>query len=150
MVVDLVQPGGEAQRDYVIEVGAGRVLEEIEVGILGGLPGETKEVAFEVGDGRTQTVQITLKDVKEKILPPLDDDLARAGSEFDTLADLRADLEHRIGEQIEEEAELSSAAAADALVDASNIQPSATLVEVRTRELLGGLVQSLERRGICG
>ncbi len=149
VVVDLVQPGGEAQRDYVIEVGAGRVLEEIEVGILGMSAGETKEVAFEVGDGQTQTVQITLKDVKEKILPPLDDDLARAGSEFDTLADLRADLEHRIGEQIEEEAETQfRAAAADALVDASNIQPSATLVEVRTRELLGGLVQSLERRGI--
>jgi trigger factor len=149
VVVDLVQPGGEAQRDYVIEVGAGRVLEEIEVGILGMSAGETKEVAFEVGDGQTQTVQISLKDVKEKILPPLDDDLARAASEFDTLADLRADLEQRIGEQIEEEAETQfRAAAADALVDASNIQPSATLVEVRTRELLGGLVQSLERRGI--
>jgi trigger factor len=149
VVVDLVQPGGEAQRDYVIEVGAGRVLEEIEVGILGMSAGETKEVAFEVGDGQTQTVQITLKDVKEKILPPLDDDLARAASEFDTLADLRADLEQRIGEQIEEESETQfRAAAADALVDASNIQPSATLVEVRTRELLGGLVQSLERRGI--
>jgi len=111
--------------------------------------GETKEVAFEVGDGQTQTVQITLKGVKEKILPPLDDDLARAASEFDTLADLRADLEQRIGEQSEEESETQfRAAAADALVDASNIQPSATLVEVRTRELLGGLVQSLERRGI--
>ena len=149
VVVDLVQPGGEAQRDYVIEVGAGRVLEEIEVGILGMSAGETKEVGFEAGDGQTQTVQITLKDVKEKILPPLDDDLARAASEFDTLADLRADLEQRIGEQIEEEAETQfRAAAADALVDASNIQHSATLFEVRTRELLGGLVQSLERRGI--
>jgi trigger factor len=149
VVVDLVQPGGEAQRDYVIEVGAGRVLEEIEVGILGMSAGETKEVAFEVGDGQTQTVQITLKDVKEKILPPLDDDLARAASEFDTLAELRADLEQRIGEQIEEEAETQfRAAAADALVDASNIEPFAPLVEARTRELLGGLVQSLERRGI--
>ena len=87
--------------------------------------------------------------MKEKILPPLDDDLARAASEFDTLAELRADLEQRIGEQIEEEAETQfRAAAADALVDASNIQPSGPLVEVRTRELLAGLVQSLERRGI--
>ena len=36
----------------------------------------------------------------------------------------------------------------DALVDASKIQPSGALVESRTRELLAGLVQSLERRGI--
>ncbi len=149
VVVDLVQPGGEAQRDYVVDVGAGRVLEEIEEGILGMSVGETREVAVELGDGRTQTVQITLKDVKEKILPPVDDELATSASEFDTLAELRADLEQRIREQVEEEAESQfRAAAADALVDASNIQPSATLVEARTRELLSGLVQSLERRGI--
>ena len=87
--------------------------------------------------------------MKEKILPPLDDELARAASEFDTLDELRADLEQRIGAQIEEEAETQfRAAAVDALVDASKIQPSGPLVEARTRELLAGLVQSLERRGI--
>jgi trigger factor len=149
VVVDLVQQGGEAQRDYVVEVGAGRVLEEIEEGILGMSIGETGKVEVELADGRKETVEITLKDVKEKILPPVDDDLARAASEFDSLAELRADLEQRIGEQIEEEAETQfRAAAADALVDASNIELSAPLVEARTRELLAGLVQSLERRGI--
>ena len=149
MVVDLVQPGGEAQRDYVVEVGAGRVLEEIEEGILGMSAGESKQVEFELADGQKGTVEIALKEVKEKILPPVDDELARSASEFDTLAELRADLEQRIGEQVEEEAETQfRAAAADALVDASNIEPSAPLVEARTRELLAGLVQSLERRGI--
>ena len=149
VVVDLVQPGGEAQRDYVVEVGAGRVLEEIEEGILGMSAGESKQVEYELADGQKGTVEITLKEVKEKILPPVDDELARSASEFDTLAELRADLEQRIGEQVEEEAETQfRAAAADALVDASNIEPSAPLVEARTRELLAGLVQSLERRGI--
>jgi trigger factor len=149
VVVDLVQPGGEAQRDYVVEVGAGRVLEEIEAGIVGMSAGEAKEVSVELGEGQTQTIEITLKDVKEKILPPVDDDLARAASEFDTLAELRGDVEQRIEEQIAEEAETQfRAAAADALVDASRIEPSLPLVEARTRELLGGLVQSLERRGI--
>ena len=149
VVVDLVQEDGEAQRDYVVEVGAGRVLEEIEEGLLGMSAGEAKEVGVELADGQTATIEIALKDVKEKILPPVDDDLARAASEFDTLAELRADLEQRIGEQISEEVESQfRAAAADTLVEASNIQPSGPLVEVRTRELLGGLVQSLERRGI--
>ena len=149
VVVDLVQPGGEAQRDYVVEVGAGRVLEEIEEGILGMSAGESKQVEYELADGQKGTVEITLKEVKEKILPPVDDELARSASEFDTLAELRADLEQRIREQVEEEAETQfRAAAADALVDASNIEPSAPLVEARTRELLAGLVQSLERRGI--
>jgi trigger factor len=105
VVVDLVQQGGEeAQRDYVVELGAGRVLEEIEEAILGMAAGETKEAAVELVGGDTATVEIALKDVKEKILPPLDDDLARAASEFDTLDELRADLEQKIGAQIEEEA----------------------------------------------
>src|SRR5262245_20808285 len=148
VVVDLVQED-EAQRDYVVEVGAGRVLEEIEEGILGMSAGESKEVDYELADGQKGTVEISLKDVKEKILPPLDDELARAASEFDTLAELRGDLEQRIGDQITEEAETQfRAAVADALVDASNIEPSRALVDVRTRELLAGLVQSLERRGI--
>jgi len=148
VVVDLVQEG-EAQRDYVIELGAGRVLEEIEEGIQGMSVGESKQVEYELADGQKGTVEIALKDVKEKILPPVDDELARAATEFDTLAELRADLEQRIGEQIAEEVETQfRAAAADALVDASNIDPSGPLVEVRTRELLAGLAQSLERRGI--
>jgi trigger factor len=149
VVVDLVQAGGEAQRDYVVEVGAGRVLEEIEEGILGMSAGEARQVEYELAEGQKGTVEIALKDVKEKILPPVDDELARAGSEFDTLAELRADVEQRIREQIAEEVETQfRAAAADALVDASKIDPSTTLVEARTRELLAGLVQSLERRGI--
>jgi FKBP-type peptidyl-prolyl cis-trans isomerase (trigger factor) len=39
------------------------------------------------------------------VLPPLDDDLARSASEFETLADLRADIESRLREQIEDEVE---------------------------------------------
>lgn len=150
VVLDLVQQGGgEVQRDYVVELGAGRVLEEIEEAILGMSAGESKDAAVELVGGETATIEITLKDVKEKILPPLDDELARSASEFDTLDELRADLEQKIGAQIEEEAETQfRAAAADALVDASSIEPSGPLVEGRTRELLAGLVRSLERRGI--
>ena len=92
---------------------------------------------------------MTLKELKEKVLPPLDDELARAASEFDTLAELRADIEERLREQIAEEVETHfRAAAVDALVMASDIQPSGPLVQSRTAELLTGLVRSLERRGI--
>jgi trigger factor len=149
LVVDLVADGGEAQRDYAVELGAGRVIEEVEEALVGMSAGETKQVEYALGEGQTSTVEVTLKDVKEKILPPLDDDLARSGSEFDTLEELRADIEQRIREQIEEEVESGfRAAVADALVDASKIQPSGPLVEARTRELVAGLIQSLERRGI--
>jgi trigger factor len=111
--------------------------------------GETKQVEYELADDRTTSVEVTLKELKEKVLPPVDDELARAASEFDTIADLRADVQEKIREQIEEEVETQfRAAAADELVIASKIQPSAPLVQARTAELVNGLVRSLERRGI--
>jgi len=149
LVVDLVSPGGEAQRDYVVELGLGRVVEELEAALVGMGPGESKQVEYELADGETATVEVTIKELKEKVLPPVDDELARAASEFDTLADLRADIESSIREQVEEEVETHfRAAAADALVEASRIEPSGPLVGARTSELLSGLARSLERRGV--
>jgi trigger factor len=83
------------------------------------------------------------------VLPPLDDELAKAASEFDTLADLRSDIEGRLRMQIDDELEgLFRAAAVDELVRATEFTPAGPLVEVRTRELLNGLARSLQERGI--
>jgi trigger factor len=148
LVVDLVS-AGEAQRDYVVELGLGRVVEELEETLVGMSPGETKEVRYELAGGETATVEVTVKELKEKLLPSADDELARTASEFDTLAELRGDIEARLHEQIEEEVESHfRAAAADSLVEASRIEPSEPLVLSRTRELLAGLARSLEHRGI--
>lgn len=149
VVLDLVNPSGEAQRDYVVEVGSGRLVDELEHGLLGMESGETRDIDFELADDSTARVQATVKEIKEKVLPPLDDELARAASEFDTLSELRGDLERRLREQIEDEVEADfRAAAVDALVEASGIQAAGPLVETRTRELVSGLVRSVERRGI--
>jgi trigger factor len=149
LVVDLVGADGNAQRDYVVELGLGRVVEELEEALVGMSAGETKQVEYELAGGEKTRLEVMLKELKEKVLPPADDELARAASEFETLAELRADIESRIREQLEEEAESHfRAAAVDTLLEASNIQPSVPLVQARTAELLAGLVRSLERRGI--
>jgi trigger factor len=149
VVVDLVAGDGTTQRDFVIDVGAGQMVEELDTGLVGMSPGETKEIEHELADGSTAKIEVTVKEMKERVLPPLDDELARAASEFDTIGELHADLERRIREQIEEEVETQfRAAAADALVEASNVQPSGPLVEARTADLVTGLVRSLESRGI--
>ena len=63
-----------------------------------------------------------MKEIKEKVLPALDDELARAASEFETLAELRADIESRLRDQIEEEVEAQFRAdVADALVAAPKV-----------------------------
>ena len=149
LVVDALDEAGEGQRDLVVELGSGRLVEEIERALTGASQGETKEVEFELADGSTGTAKVEVKELKEKVLPPLDDELAKAASEFDTLEELRADIERRIREVLEEEAETQfRSAAVDRLVEASNVQVGGPLVEARTRELLNGLGRSLERRGI--
>jgi trigger factor len=148
VVVDLVAEE-ETRRDYVVDLGRGSVVEEVEQGLVGMSPGETKEITFELADGSTQSLSATVKEIKEKVLPPLDDDLARAASEFETFAELRADIESRIRDQIEEEVETRFRAdAADALVAASKVDAAGPLVEARTRELLRGFARQVEARGV--
>src|SRR2546423_3789731 len=130
VIVDMVSPDGGTRRDYVVELGRGAVVEEIEQGIVGLSPGETKDMEFELVDGSKQTVSVTVKEIKEKVLPPLDDELARAASEFDSFADLRGDIESRLREQIEEEIEAQFRSdVADALVEASKVDASGPHVD---------------------
>jgi trigger factor len=148
VVVDLVAED-ETRRDYVIELGRGAVMEEIEQGLVGMSAGETKEMSFELADGSTQSLAATVKEIKEKVLPPLDDDLARSASEFETFAELRADVESRLREQIEEEVETQFRGnAADTLVAASKVEAAGPLVDSRTRELLRGFARQVEARGV--
>jgi trigger factor len=148
VVLDLVMPE-DSRRDYGVELGGGRLAPEIETALVGMSAGETQTVEIPVSEEASTPVEVTLKDVQEKVLPPLDDDLARRVSEFDSLDELRTDVERTMREQLEDELEGQfRAAAVDTLVAATKVDAGGPLVEARTRELLNGLVRSVESRGI--
>jgi trigger factor len=149
LVIDLVEAEGEAQPDTVVELGAGRLAPEVEAALSGATAGETKEVEFQLSDGSTSTVEISVKEIQEKLLPEIDDELARSASEFDTIAELRANIESTLREQLD--AEIDAAfriSAVDELVKASQVQPALPLVRSRATDLLTGFARSLERRGV--
>ena len=149
VIVDLVDAGGEGQRDTVVELGAGRLAPELEAAIVGATSGESKQVSYELPDGSTSSVEITVREIQEKVLPELDDDLARAASEFDTLAELRASIEETLRAQLDEEIDSAfRTAAVDELVRASEVKPAAAVIRARAGDLLTGFVRSLERRGL--
>ena len=148
VVVDLAGADGEGQSDTVVELGTGRLVAEIERhrrrerrGPANGAlraPGRLRDH----GRGDRQARQ-------REGAPAADDDLARSASEFDTLADLRADIEGRVLAAVEEQIDSAfRAAAVDELVRASNVQGAGPLVESRARELLNGFVRSLANRGV--
>jgi trigger factor len=150
VIVDLVSPGGETRRDYVVELGRGAVVDEVEEGVVGLSAGETRTIEFELADDTKQAVEVTVREIKERVLPELDDELARSASEFETLDELRTDIESRLREQISEETEARFRSdVVDSLVAASKVDASGPLVEARTRELLRGLSRQVEARGIA-
>ncbi|MBI4783550.1 MAG: trigger factor [Oscillatoriophycideae cyanobacterium NC_groundwater_1537_Pr4_S-0.65um_50_18] len=95
-------PGGSAQ-DFEIELSEGGFIPGFIEGIIGMAAGETKDIAVTFPDpyaqedlaGKPAVFTITLKDLKTRELPELDDDFAQDVSEFETLAELRASLEKR-------------------------------------------------------
>jgi trigger factor len=149
VVVDLAGADGTGQSDTVVELGSGRLVPEIEAALVGSKVGDTRTVRYDLADGRETAVEVTVKHVNEKVLPEADDELARAASEFDTIAELRADIEGRVREAVDERIDSAfRAAAVDELVRASNVHGAGPLVETRARELLNGFVRSLANRGL--
>lgn len=149
VILDLVGDEVGVQRDYVVELGEGRLLDDVEAALPGMAAGENKQVEFSLAEDRRATVEVSVKEVSEKVLPPLDDDLAKAATEFETLEELRADIERELREQLEEVLEASFREdAIDALVEASRFDSLEPLVERRTADLAAGLARSIESRGI--
>ena len=148
VVLDILGEGVPPQRDYVTEVGADRLVNEIDDALPGMERGATKSVDIQGAEGQLP-VEVTVKEIKEKVLPEADDELARSASEFETLEELRAEIESRLLEQLTEELEIRfREAAVDELVNASEVETAEPLVERRTAELWSGIASSLQMRGI--
>ena len=60
VVIDLISPNGETRRDYVVELGRGAVVDEVEQGVVGMSTDETKEITFELADESEQAVSVTV------------------------------------------------------------------------------------------
>ena len=83
------------------EVGSGTLVEGLDDELTGAAAGETSTFTSELpagdNEGKQAEVTVVVNGVKTKELPPLDDDFAQLASEFDTLAELRADMSERLG-----------------------------------------------------
>jgi trigger factor len=148
--------GGEA-RDYLLEIGSGRLVEGFEEQLIGARAGETRTVEVDFPDdyhaedlrGKHAAFEVEVKDVKEKELPDVDDDFASEASEFDTLAELRADIESKLEHAQEHsiEDELREAVV-DAAAAEAEIELPDELVANAAEEMWTRTEQVLSRQGI--
>jgi trigger factor len=148
--------GGEG-RDQLLELGSGRLIPGFEEQLTGASAGEERTVQVTFPDdygaealaGREASFAVTVKEVKAKQLPELDDEFAENSAGFDTLADLREDIAARLMETdqraIEREYEQ---AVLDAAVAEAAIDVPSKLVHARAHELLEQTMSALARQGI--
>ncbi|MBH8576456.1 trigger factor [Nostocaceae cyanobacterium CENA369] len=102
-------PGGEAT-DFQVELQEDKFIPGFVLGMVGLNPGETKEISAQFPDpyaneelaGKPALFTVTLKEIKEKELPELNDDFAQEISDFNTLDELRASLEERYQKEAED------------------------------------------------
>jgi len=89
---------------YHFLVGGGTVLQEIDGAVVGMRAGEEREVSLRFADdhrmealrGKSGTAHLKLGEVKEKVLPALDDEFAKTLGEFETLDALRAEVRRQL------------------------------------------------------
>ena len=148
--------GGKAD-DYLLGLGSGQLIEGFEEQLIGAEAGEQRkvEVSFPADyhaenlAGKDAVFEVEVKEVREKILPDLDDDFASDASEFDTLEELRQDVREKVGEVLASRAEEDfRVAAVDAAVDASTVEVPSGLVTARATERWERMERQLAGRGM--
>lgn len=149
--------GAEAH-DFLLELGAEGMLEGFDEALTGSKAGDerTAEISFpddyrpERLAGTDANFEISVKEVREKQLPELDDDFASEASEFDTLAELRADISKKLGEALDRQAaEAFREAAVDAAVERATVTVPDDVVTARATEMWERVERSLAARGIA-
>lgn len=132
-------------RDYLVELGGGRLVPEFDSALTGTSAGDTVTfpVTYGEGDGRpelrgtTVDYSVTVKAVQEKVLPELDDELAIGVSEFDTLDELTTDLQRRLQEAAEGQVdELFRRMVIDAVTERATVEVPAVMVDRRIGTIL--------------
>ena len=96
---DGVELDGGVANDLSYEVGSASMIDGLDEAIIGlSKDGEKSFNTALVGmaEGETGSVKVTVKAVKERELPPVDDEFAKLASEFETLTELKSDLSKRL------------------------------------------------------
>jgi trigger factor len=148
---------GGSGRDQMIELGSGRLIPGFEDQLQGAAAGDEREVKLtfpadyqaEHLAGQDATFAVTVKEVREKALPALDDDFALEQAGFDSLDELKQDVRTKLRETDERRIEQAfREAVVDAVVNEARLDIPDALVEARARELWDRMMHSLSHQGI--
>ncbi len=155
--VDGVAFAGGKGEDYPLTIGSGAFIPGFEEQLIGAEIGKELEVKVTFPEdyhaedlaGKEAVFVCTVKEIKEKELPELDDEFASEVSEFETMAEYRASVEKKLAEKKETEVKnAKETAAIDAVVAKSKMEIPDAMVEFQQRQMLDDFAQRLQMQGL--
>ena len=143
---------GLTTTDYDYLLGSGAVVPEIDENLRGVSAGDEVEFSADHPDPEEEEplqFSITVKEVKEAVLPDLDDEFAKANSEFETVEDLRADMADRMNTMRIQQANMAvQQNTAEALAALVTDEIPESMIENEINARIQDLVQRLQQQGM--
>ena len=148
--------GGKGQ-DYPLQIGSGSFIPGFEEQLVGAKVGEEKEVNVKFPDeyhsaelaGKDAMFKCTVRSIKHKELPEIDDELAKKVSTFQTLDELKADIRKNLLETAEKKAENDhKSAVIEQATENITVEIPAVMIDNRVTTMIQEMAMRLVQQGM--
>ena len=148
--------GGKGE-NYPLTIGSHSFIDNFEDQIIGMNIGDEKEINVTFPEdyhaeelkGKPATFKVSVKEIKEKQLPDIDDDFAQDVSDFDTLDEYKADLKKKIAERKEAEAKRKKETEAiEKIVADSKMDIPQAMIDTQVTRMAEDFAQRLQQQGL--
>lgn len=155
-VDDVAFEGGKGE-NYPLTIGSGAFIPGFEEQLVGAEIGKEVEVNvtfpedYQAEDlqGKAAVFKCTVKEIKEKELPELDDEFASEVSEFETLAEYKADVKDKLTEKkVKEAKDAKEAAVIEAIVNDSEMEIPEPMLTTQQRQMVDEFAQRMQMQGL--
>lgn len=155
--VDGVPFEGGKGENYSLTIGSHSFIDTFEEQLIGKNIGEEVEVnvtfpePYQAADlaGKPALFKVTVKEIKEKELPALDDDFAQDVSEFDTLEEYKADLKKTLLENKEKDAKrVKEDTLVDKIIENATMEIPDAMIDTQARQIVDEFAQRMQMQGL--
>lgn len=155
--VDGVAFEGGKGENYPLTIGSGQFIPGFEDALIGASLNQETEVNVTFPEdyqakelaGKPAVFKCTVKEIKEKILPDLDDEFASEVSEFDTMAEYREDVKKKLADRKASAAkDAKEEAAIDAVIEDAKMEIPDAMLDTQQRQMLDEFAQRIQSQGL--
>lgn len=148
--------GGKGE-NYSLTIGSGAFIPGFEEQLVGAELNKEVEVNVSFPDdyhaeelaGKPAVFKCTVKEIKEKEYPELDDEFASEVSEFDTMAEYREDVKKKLAEKKETEAKNEKEEKViDAIIEGASMDIPEAMIQTQQRQMFDDFAQRLQMQGL--